>query len=557
MHKAEVLVGGLADAAGYLNGHRAFAPCFGFPTVTDTFLTTHVIAPLTIANPVAGATAAASLAFYAVDVIWPRADQNLTRATATHEYGHFALCSLMFKNSVALFENGYLEATVGGLKETPSPSDPAPIVNEAFADYVAGQVAGAAGYYNPDNSTPHGVGVRFAYCDATSSSCVEENFAQPFPGGTFERAVGRVVTTLHDAFDGQPGGGNVPGNADYWITNTMPAGTVPFTLAPTCQRNGSAGDEHVAMRGRAFMDMFRSRLGGLSIDAFMSALAGTMRAENVDWCGACDVLAYHYDHTLLAMPPAEPMVTAASPPPTPRQRWNLCLDPAQDVRRWMGSFAPPDPHLNLDQFCNACPPQHISPDGTCVPCPAGQVAFENRCTACPADHIIVGNTCHFCELGLVPGTSACRCRTHQISLLDGRCQDCGPNEIATGNTCVACAIGRPNSTGQRCDCPARHFNGGDGQCYACPGDQVSLGDHCEPCGDGLHPLPDSDTCVGDPIETSNCLDGTYLAYLHASNECVRTQHDTCLCVSEAECNRYTQAELNPTARPPRCDITTP
>jgi len=69
----------------------------------------------------------------------------MSRTVPAHEYGHFALCNLLEARSPSLFSSAYNEAAAEGiLGQTP---DKEPVVlNEAFADFMTGQLAGGIDY---------------------------------------------------------------------------------------------------------------------------------------------------------------------------------------------------------------------------------------------------------------------------------------------------------------------------------------------------------------------------------------------------------------------------
>ena len=201
--------------------------------------------------------------------------------------------------------------------------------NEAFADFIAGQVAGGADYGWPQhffNKDGH----REFYCVPGDLPCFDDNL-NAVPADDKDRAaIGRTVTLLQDAFDGhgQPLGALVPGDADLWepfnfiINPNQPPGpyegflvlvgsdgnNLDAPLPPNLAGYGQVGDtdlERVALPGsalRAYADYFADQLvltGGGSVHNFDDTIivtavnaAMTSQAQN-DWCERCRVLSLH------------------------------------------------------------------------------------------------------------------------------------------------------------------------------------------------------------------------------------------------------------------------
>ncbi len=101
---------------------------------------------------------------------------------------------------------------------------------EAWADFFAGQTAGGYNDFSLENGAADPQGV-MGYCDGTrdattGGACwdwnyVEDSTARPNPNAPFEDIgtplqMRRVATTLFDAFDGHPRGGDDPGQGDFW-----------------------------------------------------------------------------------------------------------------------------------------------------------------------------------------------------------------------------------------------------------------------------------------------------------------------------------------------------
>jgi hypothetical protein len=65
-----------------------------------------------------------------------------SRLIPTHEYGYFALCSMLFKKDPATFMSAYSGAMLSRMDADPDETNVAGYINEGFADFFASQVAG-------------------------------------------------------------------------------------------------------------------------------------------------------------------------------------------------------------------------------------------------------------------------------------------------------------------------------------------------------------------------------------------------------------------------------
>ncbi|MBN8231549.1 hypothetical protein JYK02_28955 [Corallococcus macrosporus] len=323
-HKARVLVGGLANIAGLASGNRAFAPCFHFPNLSeDVFIYSSSWATfvdgITLKNLGAGMVARRAASAYLTDIIIPEdpsesvagSDSSLdSRGVASHEYGHFVLCSMLYSENPANISFAYTAAMLDQILSGGSPTGEMESAyhNESFADFVASQLVGGVNYFDPCSNNPSrsqpecesgavtttSLGVN--YCNAASKDCLEHNFSGQgsFVGGNgFDAEIARVTTLLHDAFDGRDSltSGNAPSNADVWKLNGSDQLVYSSQL-----RAGSSGDENVALPGRSLRRLIANwakRGVTLNQSNVMGALADTMREEGVNWCEICQVFALH------------------------------------------------------------------------------------------------------------------------------------------------------------------------------------------------------------------------------------------------------------------------
>jgi hypothetical protein len=291
--------------------------------------------------------------------------------------------------------------------------------NEAFADYIEGQVAGGVthtflrrAFKKP--GTYHYCSNYFHPSDPQNSSqpCLDDNLRGTADSATSHASVGRFVTLLQDLFDGQLVNGqpaalgqNLPGDGDLWEqvnadgtprdANFADDRLVPFRINATSPVFGYGngwdnGNDNVALPGPDLNDGFVSWLAArifsestFTNEMVYSAAAVSMATRNVNWCDACRVLAIHSPD--LAQ-------TAALFDPSVPELFAECVKPNGVIQRALLPLSLPEPNGNIDAAtCTPCAPGQVTdPAGTCVPC-RGTVQ-GNRCIQCPADVTIDGGS---------------------------------------------------------------------------------------------------------------------------------------------------------------------
>jgi hypothetical protein len=438
-HKVDVLVGPIANTLGYVNGGAAFAPCLGFPNLSADFLVAGIVALVALVNQPAAVYLGTIGPILAVDVVLPGGGDNLrSHGVMTHEYGHFATCSILFDDDPTSISTVWTNAVIDRLGGGEDASNHAGYTVEAVADFFSAQVVGGTNYF----SCGFGHQQAISYCKATNEppagapapidECLERNDSAT---GTFEGQTARVATTMHDAFDGHliwnaGGEADKPSNADMWVENA--SGLFVFSWDNhDCQ----AYDETVALPGSAFYDVV-ARLDGFGQNRLLYSLADTMFDHGYDWCEICDVFAIH-DASL-----------AGVPNPSPLDRYTACA--AAPIASWLGMA----PNNQLPGSCNfaGCPDGTI-PDylgNACVACAPGQVEVDGwECQSCPTGAVVIDNQCRYCQPGAPPDqcTTACPGRTElqngvcvecdwaEVSI-DGVCQPCPEGQVRQDNTCV-------------------------------------------------------------------------------------------------------------------------
>lgn len=246
--RARILAGSAGGFFTLFTQGAPFTPCLNYGnSFQDAATLAAAMAGAQVGSllgPLSGAVGVAVTGFIASvtfnsDIVLPEglwSDQS--RVAATHEYGHYLFCSLMMERNNASVDHVVWSTMFSGN----SWEKPIRYINEAFADFIAGQVAGGANYPWPALVDSAGAPLVWGFTngrifDAGTYSC-RASFAEE-PGGIpwcfdsnlrgtrspLDQAqagtehIGRFATLLHDAFDGNSvssRGFSVPGDADIW-----------------------------------------------------------------------------------------------------------------------------------------------------------------------------------------------------------------------------------------------------------------------------------------------------------------------------------------------------
>jgi len=297
--KVQVLVGSLAN---FLSpSMRAYAPCGGFFN-WGTAAATELIA--TVGSILPGGTLAAWATEFllSTDIIMPEdLPAQKSRVVPTHEYGHFALCDMMYSTSVFDFGAAWTDVIYETLTQQSTSGDnrtadsQASVINEGFADFLASQVAGGTDYYdfgdlNNDDVVDGDRSFGYAgsnYCRNTGSDCIEHNYSSR---ATFHDALAAFTSLVTDVFDGQFASGNVPGNGSAW--NTDATGIVTDTSADAPH----AFDDVITLRGAGVYDIIKrwsARANTLRVTPFHLAMVDVMRAAGYNDSQICRVFRLH------------------------------------------------------------------------------------------------------------------------------------------------------------------------------------------------------------------------------------------------------------------------
>lgn len=479
--QAKVLSGWAANLLNPLLKGRAVTPCLAFPNPGLWAVNTVLNAVAALGGPIGTAIVSYAQQVFEVDMWMPDGGQFATertledRTVSSHEYGHFVMCSLLFaedSTKAVQIPSLYIQRIAEGTYM--DVGDETTRIMEAFADYFAGQTANGYNYIDLQNQTPSG---HVKYCQGDVSDCWDWNYVEDtnttIDPGNPTQALGtpnmmrRVATTLHDAFDGHPAGGNNPGSGNFW------SWFAPYSLYQQASpRVGHSGDEPVVLPGSALRTLIHNwtHASSLKVDwavnehQFFGALNATIRntpkspanpAVKYSWCDACALFAPHDGRSCASVG-----ATATA---------GEC--------RLGGALV--GTSMSTGQMVDICSQNPIR--DFIGPAPAATDP-TSACTfvGCPARSILVGT------IGEA-AASCVACGPHQVAV-GNRCVECGANELvggADGNSCVAC--------------PAHQVpNAAKTACVACQNRQVAVGGLCLGCPAGTVAAPDSEICEACP-----------------------------------------------------------
>jgi hypothetical protein len=415
---------GAAIAADRKGDSRAMCLCLDFPGVGSASLTA-------IGAALGGFVGMTAASVWQKDLWWPDDNDPSTdsRGVATHEYGHFAMCNLLFDKAAGETGLGGPTALTGLMARVSEGidgeqrDDEAGVVTESWADTFAMQVAGGSNYVRPHNATNvsnHAMG----FC--TQASCMEWNYqgTGDYTSGddsdAYHDEIAKVESIIHDAFDSSDSSRRLtsPSNGDMWAWNSN---MTKLSFSPSGYL--AVADEPAALSGvawQSWVEKWLARGGSVDYDDYLGGLSDAMAAQGNNWCDRCEVFAVHESGN------GDPATYVTSSFATLYGRWSSCM--SGPIRGYLG--APPETYLNVDASCVACAPHEFADGGVCTACAAGSVAR--------------GTTCLACDDGSVPDPTS------------NECVSCGPNEVSDNGVCVPCGFGKfADHTANACSiCPA-------------------------------------------------------------------------------------------------------
>jgi hypothetical protein len=472
-HKVVAATGDAANFLASFNNGRPVATCADFPNLVfsgTTFASWVITAFLAVTvSPALLAAIPLANTLNHSDIWLPDSVSSVvhSRGVWTHEYGHFALCSMIASEGEALstLTSMTMETIFAG--QDFGPDAEARILNEAFADFFTAQVVGGTNYYAPEGSLDDFEAGEMNYCIVPP--CLERNMSET---ATARDIIARDITIFMDAFDGHDGSA-VPNAADSWVESAQGSGTLTSATSkyansclPGNNNSSVTCDERVALPGTSMYKWAQKWLGrslNLTHDAFMGALAETA-LEQANWCEVCRLFAIHTPGNEVSPGPAGQIPIS--------QYSNACL--SSPLKDWIGP--PPDASVtNLDRVYN---PDRLN--------------------------------CIFCPEGSTPGADGvgCVCGPHQAKI-GLNCLPCGPNEIVVtigaNQSCKSCGPGTPKAGEESCLCDPGAIQSADGSCVAaCGSHEVWQGGMCVDCGPGPS-YPVDNVCLSCPNDSPLCV----------------------------------------------------
>jgi hypothetical protein len=413
-HQADIGVGvGAQVITRLFNKDGPMALCLDFPGVGAAILT----ALLDAAAAGANMPGLSHLAMQQVrkDIFLSSADTGsarrarISRGVMTHEYGHFAMCTMMYG-----MDPSSLTRLIDRLFEGDADSrhDVFTLFLESYADLMATFIAGGTNYLRRQDlgfTEPNENDM--SYCIA--SPCVERNFRganDAMPDDEFNDELGKLVTLYVDVFDGP----------DRFRTNHPIAGLWHMGGGGLLEVTSEEyiplkDDEPVALKGSHLKQWLANWLA-TGPTLYLPALVQTMRDAGVDWCDICDVVALHEKDA--------PAVESASREDR-QARQQYCLTQA-----WLGT--PPEATGRFDALtCQRCAFNEVAPEGLCVSCGSDAVIGENECVTCP-DMTVPDHSKSECV--------ECGSKAIWVETSPPSCMPCGIDRGASPeNTCEVCA----------------------------------------------------------------------------------------------------------------------
>ncbi len=540
-HKVSALVGPIANVLGKVTHGRAMTPCLDFPNVVLDGVNGALVYAVSlvpgVGNVLAGVIAAAEVAIE-VDMWLPDVDDNLSgRGVPTHEYGHFAMCSLLYdEDRTAMVEIPSL--IIQRIKDWKYQdyTDQVAYIMEGWADFFLGQVASGGNYFDFQEELFNATG-SVRYCDGTKNDCMDWNYVEDHDAtpdrnksgdAGFHNQVRRIATTLFDAFDGHAGPGDLPGEGDFW---SEPSGTIP--ILPAATHAGDAKDEVIALPGPALRSFIHNwtRHSWLPVawavneGQFLGALNETIRGtesqkrpgQKYTWCDACEMFSQHdgLSCSTTGFGISGGVCWDGATPKQPKMTWAQKVDVCVGSPTVPSFIGAPPAGADPSSACTftGCPMRSIlvgligDPGAACVACGPRQVSkgvhpctdamcakassSATTCVDCGADQIVAG----------ADGNTCVSCPAFQVPSPDGKsCISCGAHQVAMGGVCVTC--------------PANQVVSPDNTCQACPAGQMPMSNN-PPAG--VHPPSVGDACI--PAAECTC-DGSVCRKVNSDGVCI-------------------------------------
>ncbi len=274
--KITVLVGKWADLLA-VDGNRAFAPCMGrMPNLSMG----GAADALNVLGGLVPVVPEVAEFLYSVDIVLPT-DDDQTRGVPTHEYGHAVMCAMLAKQDDK-FQTAWTDVILSTLNQS-AECEPCYIA-EAFADFITSQVIGGTNYFGGIDAVVAGP---MNYWNPSRDS-----LEQDFQGSTtdFELQIARVVSILHDAFDGWSWPED-PNDGSHWEWSSL-----DNHFNHVLGNRSDTGDETIALEGHELFEIFdywNKRGSLITEDTFLGGLADLLYDRGYDESQVCGLFISH------------------------------------------------------------------------------------------------------------------------------------------------------------------------------------------------------------------------------------------------------------------------
>lgn len=272
---------------------RSFTPCLGrFPNVV-----TDIPGGLSIPNAILSTLSDIAAFTLGTDIVLSESDTR-SRGVGVHEYGHAVMCDMMRSLDISGANEAWLQLMSARVAHNDDPHDPAGVLGEAFADFLALQIVGGTNYGKGVGSI---ASRNMSYCDgasANANACFEPNTVRCEGAGcTLEHNIEWATSVLQDAFDDvAPDPANppidLPNDGSHWrdvngtLVHHRAAAQVSTADADTIHLTGSAL--------RAMLGRWLGAGGGWTYDAFFGrGLAGALARDGFHQAEGCAMYAAH------------------------------------------------------------------------------------------------------------------------------------------------------------------------------------------------------------------------------------------------------------------------
>lgn len=273
---------------------HSFTPCLGrFPNLSadlvDGWLP-NLVPIVPVLNEIAEFTLGSDIVMYHDDVE--------SRGLGVHEYGHAVMCDMMRSLDHLAASDAWNRLTIARINHENDPNEPAGVLGEAFADFIALQVVGGTNYATGAGVVTSGA---MRYCDGsstTANACLEPNSVRCEGAGcSLGDNVRWATSVLQDAFDdvaADPANPPIdrPNDGSHWQDV---GGTLLHHRAANQVSSTDADAIHLTSSGlRSMLAKWLSSGGAWSYAAFFGhGLAGTLARDGFTRADGCAMYAAH------------------------------------------------------------------------------------------------------------------------------------------------------------------------------------------------------------------------------------------------------------------------